>query len=619
MREIKTKIDEDVLWAGINSRVKVRAFHDWDGIHYKVFYEVSPEMYNILMAIVDRNGRLMDYIDNYLANEMKYHIPEPMMEREYVLDVGAVLFLETLLLDEDGDHYIAEPTQFYMLIDPSYDSVKTVTRRGTKSFTDKVVAFRNCVATKKYGVLVTEQSWTIAKQYLDDIYLWYENNPLIQDWSGGRLRKDAEHHIEFGNRSFIMCYTASNLVNVRGAGVNMQINDEKSAYTSNTAVSRIIARGQKKKKGRRRTLFRTSGTPLGSGTEFHKDQVNPDKWQYYAPMVCPMGFKKPVCYDCEYFTLTKYRKGELHTLASLECSADFKYDENGLPIFDGTYKRIPDDRFTFDELLEDFKALGKTLWQQEYMCATQDYSGNAIPLELINMFFDDTMDIIYESDMRCCIGLDFGLTENHNSAFSVVGIDENGKLRNLKTHVFPIGTPYRTRTVGGQLVVGVIETVLAQFNNYPNIYKIVADASGVGKPLVEHDMIDMARQKNGFSNIVPYKFVGQSKEFLGKSQLWFSLIRPTLETGRIKSYMDRRLYSEMRAWQVDYDPTKQARPQLHPPKAGAVQSDDAWISLMLAIWGILHEQPDQARNELIIEGIPAHEAYGVSPFEVGGY
>jgi hypothetical protein len=173
--------------------------------------------------------------------------------------------------------------------------------------------------------------------------------------------------------------------------------------------------------------------------------------------------------------------------------------------------------------------------------------------------------------------------------------------------------------VKGQNVIGVLETILAQLRNYPNTYLIVGDATGVGKPLVEHDFFDMCRLQCGFSNIIPYKFSGQSAEFLGKSQLWFSCIRSVMETGQLKSYMNRRLYSEMRAWQVEYNPVTQARPSLHPPKAGDVQSDDAWISLMLAVWGHVHASKDMARPSLIIDGIESHEAYGVSAFERGMY
>jgi hypothetical protein len=71
----------------------------------------------------------------------------------------------------------------------------------------------------------------------------------------------------------------------------------------------------------------------------------------------------------------------------------------------------------------------------------------------------------------------------------------------------------------------------------------------------------------------------------------------------------------MRAWQVDFDPSTQTRPTLHPPKAGAVQYDDAWMSLQLAFWGGLIELRDVARNDTIVAGIPSEEAYGPSAFE----
>lgn len=603
----KLELSEELLRVAISSKITVRAFREYDKIHQNIFFnakkDISASQYDILMKIINRDGRFNEYLDGFLADHISWDMEKHLQTKDYNLDIGSVIFLETLLRDEDDDPYLAEPLQFQCMLDPSSESVKTITRRGAKSFTDRVVSFRDCVDMPRIGVLVTEQSWTVSKKWLEDIFLWFENSSLIYDWSGGHLRKDSETNIEFGNRSFIICYTASNLSNIRGLGVRRIVNDEKSLYTTDTAVSRVVARGQKKKVGKERMTIRISGTPLGTGTSFHKDQLAPQKLQQFAPIICPMGYKKPLCYDCDYYTLTQYRKGISPSFVKLECTAPMNIKDNGLPDWTNCWKRIPDDRFTFEELEEDWIALGKTLWMQEYMCATQDYSGNAISLELINAITDDNLEAIYESKLPCFVGVDFGLTDKHNSAISIVGKLEDGRVQNLQTIVFPPGNPYKTRVGSEDKRIGILDAVVNLFKPYPNIVKIIADASGVGKPLVEHDLVDMCRHASGFSNVIPYKIVGESKEFMGKSQLFFSLIKPAMEVGQFKTYMDRRLYSEMRSWQVEYDPTQQKRPSLHPPKIGAVQTDDALISLFLALWGALTESFGSARETVAIGGI----------------
>ena len=610
--------------AAITTKYVIRAYRDFDKIHIKPMFQsekaLEPKDYDAIMAVINRDGRFDEYLNGFLSDLIQWDMDKNYQQKDYALDIGAVFFLETLLRDDDNDPYVAEPMQFYLLLDPMTDSVATITRRGAKSFSNRVLAYRNCIAHNRYGVMVTAQSWELAKQWLDDVYLWHESNQLLSDWSGGRLRQDAGHHIEFGNRSFMMCYTASNLMNVRGIGVKMVIFDEKAAYVANTAVARLIARGQKKKLGRGSAIFRTSSTPIGSGTDFHeKDQLSNRKTQYYAPMLCPCGYKKPICFDCEHYTLTQYRRGKIPNLVKLECTAPIDYLDDGSPDFSKSWKRV--DRIDYDELKEDFFALGKTMFLQEYMCASVDYTGNAIPLELIQAITKDDLEPVFKSELPCYVGVDFGLREKHNSAISVVGMHENGKLQNLYSRFLPVNTPYTT-IPGGQ--VGVLNHVIALFQNYPNIRRIVADATGVGLPLVEpgHQEInlsDMCRKFNGFADVVPYKFAGESKQFMGKSQMYLSLIKPAMESGKISTYMDRRLYSEMRAWQMDYEPSQQKHATLHPPKHGAVQTDDVLISFFLALYGALAQPEGMGQEGLIMGSISSQEAYGLSAFEKAAY
>jgi hypothetical protein len=245
------------------------------------------------------------------------------------------------------------------------------------------------------------------------------------------------------------------------------------------------------------------------------------------------------------------------------------------------------------------------------MCVTQDYSGNAIPLELIRKITNDQWEPVTASTNPCWVGLDFGLSQKHTSAYSVVGQEKDGLFRNYQTYAFPPGTPYTPD--GGEL--GVLETVVHLFDRYPNIKMIVGDAMGVGKPLIEENLTKMCRNYNSFQNVVAFKTVGESKQFLGKSQLWYSLVKPAWESGRFKTYLDQKLNAEMRAWQVDYDPTTQARPQLHPSQMGKIQTDDALMSLLYALWGALTAHVGVARESALVGGIPGYKAYGVSSLE----
>ena len=618
MANLVESLNEEVLWLFMTSRYDVKAFRKHDQIYLDggiLSHRPLPDKYReLLLELVDSDGRLTDYCDGFLEDYVSWEMDENFQEKHYHLDIGSVFMLENLLRDGDGDPYDCEETQFCLIIDPAADSTTTASRRLSKSFSHRIPAFRNCIAYPGHGVQVTEQSWTVAKFWLRDVYLWYWNNPLIQQWSGGKLKKDADFHIEFGNRSFIICYTASTLENLSGIGVHEQINDEESLYQSDVSRAAVTGLGQKTKAGKPGVKYRHAGTPYGTGTTFHTNQLDQKKLQNFAPMLCPKGYKKAICYDCEHYSQTKFRNGEIRDIKLLECTAKMNWNKDGTPDFTGCYKRAPDDRVSYQELIDFYWRLGKTMWLQEFMCRTHDYTGNAIPLDLIRKITDDTWEPVYSSANPCFVGLDFGLTQKHASAFSVIGEEKNGFLRNYQTFTFNPGTPYTPDDDYAEK--GVLESVVKLFDDYPNIQMIVGDAMGVGKPLVEETLVKMCRDHNGFSNVVAYKTVGESKRFLGKSQLWFSMVKPAWESGRFKTYLDEKLHAEMRAWQVEFEPTKQARPKLHPSSIGKIQTDDALMSLLYALWGALSSHTGQAREQSIVGGIPGHIAHGVSVFEM---
>ena len=600
----------------MTAKYDVTAFRKHDEITTTGFLQTHEPLHEkyreILLNLADEGGRLTEYCEGFLEDYISWDHNENFKEKHYPLDIGSVFMLENLLRDGDGDHYDCEDTQFGIILDPTPNSTTTASRRLSKSFSQRIPVFRNCIAYPGHGVQIVEQSWTIAKMWLKDIFNWYNQSALLQQWSGGKLKKDADSHIEFGNRSFIICYTASTLENLRGVGVHEQIYDEESHYSRNIGAAMITAMGQNKKEGKPGVVYRHSGTPFGTGNAFYNNQMDLRKLQNFAPIVCPKGYtNKPLCYDCDYYSLTKYRRGETRELKLLECTATLKWNKDGSPNFEGCHKRIPDNRITYEELIDAFWENGKTLWEQEFMCATQDYSGSAISLELIRKITNDTWEPVTASLNPCYVGLDFGLSHKHASAYSVIGQEKDGQLRNYQTYTFPPGTPY---TPDGK-DLGVLETVVHLFDRYPNIRMIVGDAMGVGKPLVEEHLMKMCRNYNSFQNVIAYKTVGESKQFLGKSQLWYSLVKPAWEAGRFHTYLDQKLNAEMRAWQVDYEPTKQARPQLHPSKMGKTQTDDALMSLLYALWGALTAHQGMAREKSLISGIPGVTAYGVSPFQ----
>lgn len=617
MTNLADGLSEDVLWLLMTSRYDVKAFRKHDQIHldgavlsHRPLHEKHREL---LLDLVDLDGRLTEYCDGFLEEHISWDMEKNFEVKHYHLDIGSVFMLENLLRDGDGDPYDCEPTQFGLIIDPAPDSTTTASRRLSKSFSHRIPTFRNCIAYPGHGVQVTEQSWTVAKFWLRDVYNWYNNNPLIQQWSGGKLKKDADYNIEFGNRSFIICYTASTLENLSGIGVHELINDEESLYTTDVSRGSITGLGQKTKEGKPAVRYRHAGTPYGMGTSFHHNQINTRLLQNFAPMLCPKGFKKPLCYNCDYYTLTQWRKGKLRQLKLLECTAKMNWNKDGTPNFTGCYKRAPDDRVTYDELMDFFWRLGKTQWLQEFMCRTHDYTGNAIPLDMIRKITEDTWEPVFASMNPCFVGLDYGKSEKHCSAFSVVGEEPGGSLRNYQTFTFPPGTPYNPNPDDNR--ESVLETVVKLFDTYPNIQMIVADAMGVGATPTEESLPQMCRNKNGFNNVVAYKTVGESKRFLGKSQLWFRLVKPSWESGRFKTYYDERLHAEMRAWQCDFPPTDDSRPKLHPSKIGKTQTDDALMSLLYAQWGALSSHIGQAREKALVSGIPGHHAHGLSVFE----
>lgn len=625
IKKLKQGWTEELLKNAITAKYIMRAFRDPDQIHYDGFFTskdpVNASEYDLIMKAVNKGGRFDEYL-KYLRYEISYYKFENQESVDFYIDIGAVIFLEYVIKDNDGDPYECEPTQFYFLMDPAIDSVKTASRRLSKSFSDKVPAARNIITNPGFGIQTTEQSMAVARLWLDDVYMWLYNSKLCQEWSGGMPPlRDSDKYIQLRNRAFIMVHTASSLDLISGIGVNHKIDDEKSLYTTDTARGRIVARGQKKKPGKQRVLFRTSGTPYGAGTQFHKDQVNPDKWQYFAPMLCPQGYEKPVCYDCKYFTQTQYRIGKIPSLLSIECTAPLPMktlDDGRIePDLDKCYKRIPDDRFTNKELLEDWRDLGKSLWMQEYMCATIEYTGTAFNLNLIHAVVDEELKKHHKSDLVCYVGVDFGKSEKHRSAIVVIGVDEEtGLLTVLNVIILPAGTPYRTRVSDNpdeDHRKGVVEEIIDLFHSYPNIRKIVADATGVGKEYVENDIVDLCMRHRGFSNVVPFKISGESK-----SKLWLGTVKPAMETGGVKTYMDRQLYLQMRAWRSEYDPSKgHTKPRLTPPKAGVVQSDDALIAWFLGLYGALKDESEKADEDVEIGGIPPEEYDEMSAIERG--
>jgi len=235
--DIIARLPDKVLWQFMTSKYDVVGFLKNDEVTMSGFietHETLNEKYReILMELIDGDGRLTEYCEGFLEDYITWDLTDNYQEKHYPLDIGAVFMLENLLKDGDGDPYECEPTQFGIIVDPSRNSTTTASRRLSKSFSQRIPAFRNCIAYPNHGVQLTEQAWTVAKMWLRDVYMWYNQSSLIQQWSGGKLRKDADSHIEFGNRSFTICYTASTLVNLSGIGVNEQIYDEKSLYSAN--------------------------------------------------------------------------------------------------------------------------------------------------------------------------------------------------------------------------------------------------------------------------------------------------------------------------------------------------------------------------------------------------
>jgi len=202
----------------------------------------------------------------------------------------------------------------------------------------------------------------------------------------------------------------------------------------------------------------------------------------------------------------------------------------------------------------------------------------------------------------------------------IAGIRTGGEAGYLRIDIQPFSTSHfigmltQTRDESsGDYRSGVVETVLNLFGKY-NIVRIVADATGIGKEYVEKDLTDLCMKRHGFSDVVAFKLSPESK-----SPLWFGTVKPAMETGRVKTYMDRDLYLQMRAWRCEFDPSTQSKPRLTPPKAGKVKSDDALIAWFLALWGALSCETDGADAEMVIGHIDPALADGMSAFERASY
>jgi len=241
------------------------------------------------------------------------------------------------------------------------------------------------------------------------------------------------------------------------------------------------------------------------------------------------------------------------------------------------FKNIVSERVSVQDLVDQWDELGQTQFMQDYMLIRTDYGGGAIPEWLIDMFINYDMETKFESVYPCIISFDLGTSKNHRSTIGVGEIQPNGNLHAIRLYEFPIGTPFWNGIVDGNYCDGVFNTVLDWCKPY-NAIKIIGDATSMGDQQHMSKFIETAEELYGISpsNIIAYPWSRQSEQFMGKSPLYQSLVRPKIETGKFKSVYNKQLKHEMLSWEgkktssgnIIYKPKKES------------DRDDLWMMLM---------------------------------------
>jgi len=221
------------------------------------------------------------------------------------------------------------------------------------------------------------------------------------------------------------------------------------------------------------------------------------------------------------------------------------------------------NRLTISELMTDRSLMSEFDFLREYCLEWMDTVGEVFPSELIESCEltgkNDTAQM--SSTAECCAGVDFG-KQRHNSVITIGEREQNGKIKIIFYHDFPLGTTYKE-------VANYCCNILPK--RFPNIRKMVVDKTGVGDAVIE--LFEEGVQGTGIK-VEGFNFSGQDKK---RGLVEAAVLE--MEQGKVKFVHNTFLKNEMLAYKrVINDKTNQIT--YSKPRNG---TDDYLDSFMLCL------------------------------------
>ena len=459
-----------------------------------------------------------------------------------------VFFIENVLKDEEGNNYTVEPHQRAMMTSTEGQVVYFCGRRLGKSFMLAAEAIHRALFFRYQRVFVLSPTEEQASELADTITGMIERSSLVEN----EVKKDNVMTKRFKNGSRIKIRTAGGRGNVSsmiGTGANLLIIDEVQDV-SGELISKIIPtqRGQKGA-----SKFIISGTPRDrSGFLYESLQKAPKIWDD--------GEWKE--YPDRIGTFTVYRQQSCYL------------DENDNVIRSST------PRISIDEFEEDKISMPHIQFMQEYCLDFIATVSDVYSEELREEVLYDQDSIAFGSMNPVVAGVDVGKMRNNTVLYIAEVIsapqarNKSYKILDLKWHkTFELGTKYST------IENFLIDDLPMMF---PNLFRIVVDATGVGEAIWEN-VHDAMVKKGDKIAVEPFKFSKEKKKDLVESCL------AALERGQVKIPWNQRLNKEMAGYKREVTDSNN---YVYQKTAG---SDDYIDAMNLCIYnislGLIHGVP----------------------------
>lgn len=466
-----------------------------------------------------------------------------MDEKEFIKRCrdDIVFFIETLLVDEEGQKYKVEPHQEAMMTSTEGQVCYFCGRRLGKSFMLAAEAIHRAVFFKYQRIFVLSPTEEQASELADTITGMIERCALVEN----EVTKDNVMTKRFKNGSRIKIRTAGGRGNVSsmiGSGAHLLIIDEVQDV-SYDLISKIIPvqRGQKGK-----SKFIISGTPRDKSGFLYESLES-------APRVWDDGEWKEYPDRNGYFTV--YRQQS--------CYLD--EEENII--------RSSTPRITVEEFEEDKVSMPRIQFLQEYCLdfipTVSDVYAEELRKEVL--YQQDVYSIKFKSNNPVVAGLDVGKMRNNSVLYIAEVIpapkenNKSYKILDLKWHkTWELGTEYDD--IEDYIVYELPEL-------FPKMFRIVVDATGVGEAVWEGINSKAKKNKAKFT-VESFKFSKEKK----KELVEFGVA--ALERGQVKIPWNKVLNREMQGYKRE---VTESQNYIYQKTSG---SDDYVDAMNLCIWNI---------------------------------